>query len=437
MANRTYLYAADSYPGEVSEDGGVVEVPENLVGVAEWNWEIPPLAELLVSTKPEVCRSTIWDGPFGIVGEFDGGVTRALELLRAITHPGAVDEVSAAVRALESVRRRYLILETAEVFALDDEPIDEQVRDLCERIAGPHSDPLAAARRIDAADPDDLPRLLDEIGLHAFWSEHLYFAPLSAESGSTSTTEAGVPMRETPPEAAAEPTVDGQADPDVDDGEVDRPVHEEHPARGRGRRVVKLIALTAALGVVAFLLVWRVASFSERSGLPWWIIPAGVVAGLVILAVVLVLLSRKTPDLRETVGSHRPHAPAVPGFTTAEMAGWAQRLPHGLVPPKDAGAMVVVVSTESTWEVWTYLVGDGPTWTIRRSPETVVQRRPGTLMGRRTESLVLGDGVSGGGGPDLNFVPSYSGNQLDEQNGSPEWIDRALTDLGASPSGSS
>ncbi|HMS38381.1 MAG TPA: hypothetical protein PKA93_14525, partial [Arachnia sp.] len=72
-----------------------------------------------------------------------------------------------------------------------------------------------------------------------------------------------------------------------------------------------------------------------------------------------------------------------------------------------------------------------------RSPETVVQRRPGTLMGRQTESLVLGDGVSGGGGPDLNFVPSYSGNQLDEQNGSPEWIDRALTDLGASPSGSS
>ena len=132
MANRTYLYAADSYPGEALQDGSVCDVPVNLTGVAEWNWEIPALAETLVSANPKVCQSTIWDGPFGIVGDFDGGVARALELLQAVTHPGVSEEVSTAIRALESAstRRRYLILETAEVFALDDDPVDEQVRDL-------------------------------------------------------------------------------------------------------------------------------------------------------------------------------------------------------------------------------------------------------------------------------------------------------------------
>lgn len=424
MANRTYLYAADSYPGEALQDGSVCDVPVNLTGVAEWNWEIPALAETLVSANPKVCQSTIWDGPFGIVGDFDGGVARALELLQAVTHPGVSEEVSTAIRALESAstRRRYLILETAEVFALDDDPVDEQVRDLCERLAGPSGDPLDAASRINAATPADLPELVRETGLHAFWSEHLYFAPASADSQAAQTPEEL-------PDATAEPDVAEWPDADADHGVFDQPTPADHQVKGSGRRNAKAIALIAVLLLAAILLVQRVSTFSERTGWPWWIIPAGVVAGLMTVALVLKLIDRRTPDLREVASSHRPDAPAVPGFTTAEMARWPQELPHSLALPKDAGAMVVVVSTASTYEVWTYLIKDAPTWTIRKSPQTVVLSQPGTLMGRQTGSILLSDGTHEGGDPDLNFVPSYSQNQLDDQNGSPQWITRALDEL--------
>lgn len=212
---------------------------------------------------------------------------------------------------------------------------------------------------------------------------------------------------------------------------TDSNLSSNKPSKARFTNVLAIVG-----GVVILLVIIAVKSgrFAARTGWPWWIIPLGVVVGLAIIVGILLLSDRKVTNVHKLVAEKRPGMPTVPGFTTAEMADWPQKLPHGIPVSKDFGAFVVVVNTPAAYEVWTTMFSAGPSWTISKTPQTVVVTQPGTLMGSQSQSIIISDGVWGGGAPDLNFIPSYSGNQTDAQLGSPESISRALADLGAAPS---
>lgn len=205
-----------------------------------------------------------------------------------------------------------------------------------------------------------------------------------------------------------------------------------HFQNGSQRRKSKIdpyaVGGIAALVVIIALVSWR---FSSRSGWPWWSIPVGVVVGLLVIVVGLTLYDRKIPDLMKIVGEKRPGVPAVPGFTTAEFVDWPNQLPEGLVLSKEFGTFVVVANTPTAYEVWTISKVDEPTWIIPKAAQTMVIEKPGTatLMNREVKSIVITDGIVGSRVPTLDFVPSYTVNQMDDQAGSPELIERALRDL--------
>ncbi len=215
MANRSYLYAADTFPGQVLEDGTTVVAPRNLRGVAEWKWVVPLLAETLVSSKPRISQSTIWDGPYAIVGEFEEGLAKTLELLDALTHPAAAEGVAAAREALTApeLRRNYFILEAAEIWSLEELiPVDEQARDMYGTLTGPRWNPLRLADFINECGEDEIEESLDETGLNAFWCEHLYFAPVSEER--LKNRQSAPVVEDVPPVAEEAPRVAGQPQPE-------------------------------------------------------------------------------------------------------------------------------------------------------------------------------------------------------------------------------
>ncbi len=195
MANRSYLYAADSYPGEAGESSLHAR---NLVGIAEWNWEVPGLAEQLIKVNPKICDSTIWDGPYAIVAEFDGGVEKALAMLDLITHPEAAEYVDKARKALtsESSRRRYFIFEPAEIFDMisDTDPIEEQLQSLFDGLNSRYGGPDYYVKRVNSATTENKDEVFREAGLYAFWNEHLYFAPVDGGESEEATPAPEVPV---------------------------------------------------------------------------------------------------------------------------------------------------------------------------------------------------------------------------------------------------
>ena len=66
MANRSYLYSADTLP---TSD---VNQKPRVVGISEWNYDIPVAFRLLLSGYPRKCRSVIWDFPdeIAIAGDY-------------------------------------------------------------------------------------------------------------------------------------------------------------------------------------------------------------------------------------------------------------------------------------------------------------------------------------------------------------------------------
>ncbi len=195
MANRSYLYAADSYPGEPGESLQA----RNLIGIAEWNWEVPGLAEQLMRVNAKICESTIWEGPYAIVADFDAGVELGLAMLDLITHPDAAEYVDEARKALtsESSRRRYFIFEPAEIFDLiaDTDPIEEQVQTLCSGLSSPYGGPDYYIKRVNSATEENKDEVFREAGLYGFWNQHLYFAPVTeAEKASPVEPDVAAPQ---------------------------------------------------------------------------------------------------------------------------------------------------------------------------------------------------------------------------------------------------
>ena len=176
--------------------------------------------------------------------------------------------------------------------------------------------------------------------------------------------------------------------------------------------------------------IWTAIRDESENPWPWWLpLVLAIVIVVGILAIVLGVTFRKmgrSHDLEATVRAQRPGFHMVTGFTIAEMADWQSTLPFQLPLGRDAGTIVVVVNTSSAYEIWTNQVPERPTWLFRKAPHSAIREARGRLMGRETQALMISDDRAA-----IAFVPSYSGIQLDDRNGSVEWINQALWDLGA------
>jgi hypothetical protein len=77
MANRSYLYSADSMPNEA-------EIPKRVRCISEHNWEIPLAHKLMVGRGTTIVPSMIWNPPIGIAADYADGAALLLNLLRAV-----------------------------------------------------------------------------------------------------------------------------------------------------------------------------------------------------------------------------------------------------------------------------------------------------------------------------------------------------------------
>lgn len=125
MANRSYLYSTNFVPGsDVKKD------ERRIVGISEWNCDIPIVFKLLLSANPRRCRSSIWDIPeeIALLGDYDKGTANLFAFLERISDP-AVQPLRQEARgflAAEKNKNRYFLLECGEIFDMAEEPLQEQ-----------------------------------------------------------------------------------------------------------------------------------------------------------------------------------------------------------------------------------------------------------------------------------------------------------------------
>ncbi|MFT3883272.1 MAG: hypothetical protein QM703_26915 [Gemmatales bacterium] len=164
MANRSYLYSADTLPTQEANTKPVA------VGISEWNYDIPLAFRLLLSADPRKCRSLIWDFPdeIAIAGDYEYGVAHLFRYLDQIKDPEIVqlrDDARKFLGATEN-KRRYFILECGEIFELDSEPLAAQNDLLLSEVLEMESDLPCPTAALD----------IESLGL-GNWSNILYFDP--------------------------------------------------------------------------------------------------------------------------------------------------------------------------------------------------------------------------------------------------------------------
>ncbi|WP_106400059.1 DUF7822 domain-containing protein [Actinocorallia populi] len=122
MANRSYLYAADSLP---TEQG----VPRPVRCVSEHNWSIPLAHLLLAGHEPAVVPSMIWNHRICVAADYAAGADLLTALLRLVGE-GEVDDregfddlAARTALHLEKQRSRHFLLEPGEIFSINEEDL--------------------------------------------------------------------------------------------------------------------------------------------------------------------------------------------------------------------------------------------------------------------------------------------------------------------------
>ncbi|MFJ4358983.1 hypothetical protein ACIP25_22220 [Streptomyces massasporeus] len=174
MANRSYLYSADSMPNEA-------EIPKRIRCISEHNWDIPLAHKLMVGRGTTVVPSMIWNPPIGIAADYADGAALLRGLLRAVGK-GLEDDaefaecVATTTAHLDKQQAKYFVLESGEIVSMTGEDPAASVRHLASEdipdavaqaeaaIAGQHDDWLASVR----ADWQS--------HFGSFYSEALYFS---------------------------------------------------------------------------------------------------------------------------------------------------------------------------------------------------------------------------------------------------------------------
>lgn len=122
MANRSYLFSADSVPGET-------ELPKPIRCISEHNGDIPLAHQLMAGHGTTIVPSMIWNPPIGIAADYAEGAALLLDVLHAVGR-GLEDDAEfaacvAGTRAhLEKQRAKYFVLETGEIVSMTaDDPV--------------------------------------------------------------------------------------------------------------------------------------------------------------------------------------------------------------------------------------------------------------------------------------------------------------------------
>lgn len=174
MANRSYLYSADSMPNEA-------ELPQRIRCISEHNGDIPLAHKLMVGRGTTIVPSMIWNPPIGIAAEYAGGAALLRDLLRVVGKglEGDVEFAECVARTtahLEKQQAEHFVLETGEIVSMtDDDPaasvrrlVSEDIPDTVARaeaaISGQNDDWLASIRA-------DWPK-----HFASFYSDTLYFS---------------------------------------------------------------------------------------------------------------------------------------------------------------------------------------------------------------------------------------------------------------------
>jgi len=133
MANRSYLYSTNIVPGPNAKANG-----RKLIGISEWNYDIPIVFKLLLSGDPKTCLSSIWDNPeeIALIGDYASGVKNLEDFLSKITNPSTQSLIAEAMDFLNKPenKNQYFILECGEIFDMNNTSISEQNLELLEQI---------------------------------------------------------------------------------------------------------------------------------------------------------------------------------------------------------------------------------------------------------------------------------------------------------------
>ncbi|MEU5876242.1 hypothetical protein [Spirillospora sp. NPDC047279] len=175
MANRSYLYAADSLPTDEAS-------PRPVRCVSEHNWSVPLAHHLLAGRAPAVVPSMIWNGPLGVAADFAGGAELLTGLLRVVGEGEVPDRgefdamVTKTVAHLEEQKSSHFLLETGEIVSLGGDEPQAAVEDLV-RYDIPSSVARAEAA-IRGEEPDWLSSLRRDWPEHfgSFYATSLYFS---------------------------------------------------------------------------------------------------------------------------------------------------------------------------------------------------------------------------------------------------------------------
>ncbi|MFG2567042.1 hypothetical protein ACGFR6_16540 [Streptomyces sp. NPDC048567] len=128
MANRSYLYSADSVPSDA-------DIPQRIRCISEHNWDIPLAHKLLVGYGTTVVPSMIWNHPICIAADYADGAALLRGVLRAVGN-GLEDDaefaecVARTTAHLEKQEAKFFLLETGEIVSMAYDDPAESVRRL-------------------------------------------------------------------------------------------------------------------------------------------------------------------------------------------------------------------------------------------------------------------------------------------------------------------
>jgi hypothetical protein len=190
MANRSYLFATDLMPSPC-----IRPADGRMIGISEWNYDIPTAFRLLLTGNPHKASSSIWDVPerIAIVGAYSSGVDRLLSELNNYSGSQVValrDEARAFLTDPAN-QRKFFVLECGEIFGMNDVPLEEQSDRLLREIealrTSPSVQPNSPARTGLAGRlfgrAAGVPRVdWNSYGL-GNWSNVLYYEPSASHDG--------------------------------------------------------------------------------------------------------------------------------------------------------------------------------------------------------------------------------------------------------------
>ncbi|ODC03452.1 hypothetical protein BFW38_07715 [Terasakiispira papahanaumokuakeensis] len=131
MANRSYLYAAHRMPMPNAERS-------SMIGLCEWQEQVPFTFKLMMSGNPVICTSSIWPeaGKVAIAADVTLGMQALKSFLMQLTGPTAQPLVREAIDFLGiSIKSKpYFILEAAELFDREGDSLDVQTQCLLESL---------------------------------------------------------------------------------------------------------------------------------------------------------------------------------------------------------------------------------------------------------------------------------------------------------------